>query len=132
MDVAMCEDCNPLGLSQPAASQIHGTVIVTVGLAIVALAVLGRVLLSGIGPFDAGIAGVTSDGNRLTVTLSVTNDGSRTGSTTCRVTRSGGTSGAVAIVQSPHIEPGATVTFHATTEAFGSEPVPLVVSCEAP
>ena len=76
-------------------------------LAVVVLAVLGRLALSGVGPFSAEIAGVEPAADGLTVTLEVTNTGTSAGQTTCRVTdaspRSGG---AAAIVQSPRIEPG--------------------------
>lgn len=132
LDVAMCEVCNPLGLSQPASSQVHGTVFVAVALAIVVLAVLGRAALSGIGPFSAGVVDVTTAGEGLAVTLSVTNGGTKTGSTTCRVSRAERVGGALAIVQSPPIEPGQTKVFSTTTERFGSQPIALAVACDAP
>src|SRR6476661_3271439 len=42
LDVGLCERCNPLGLKDSASSQVHGTVILMVIVAIVGLAVLGR------------------------------------------------------------------------------------------
>jgi len=133
LDVAMCEFCNPLGLSQPASTQVHGTVFVAVALAIVVMAVLGRVALSGIGPFRASVTEVAAAGTGLAITLSVTNEGTKTGSTTCRVTRATpGGAGPSAIVQSPHIDAGRTATFRTTTDRFGTEPLPLAVSCESP
>src|SRR5215204_4797541 len=82
---AMCERCNPLGLKQPSASQAHGTVILGISVAIVLLAVLARLAVSGVGPFAGGIAGVAADPGGLLVTITVTNEGSSAGSTTCRV-----------------------------------------------
>ncbi|HEY7522220.1 MAG TPA: hypothetical protein VH720_01005 [Candidatus Limnocylindrales bacterium] len=131
LDVAMCDVCNPLGLSQPASSQVHGTVFVAVGLAIVVLAVLARLAVSGIGPFPATVGDVVPSAGGLTITLSVTNSGTKTGSTTCEISRRGA-SGARAIIQSPHIDPGRTVTFRTTTDSFGSEPLPLSVACDTP
>jgi hypothetical protein len=131
LDVAMCEFCNPLGLSQPAASQVHGTVFVAVGLAIITLAVLARLAVSGIGPFTTTVDAVTTSGAGLAVTLSVTNGGTKTGSTTCRLTPVG-RGGPSAIVQTPHIDPGQTVTVAAKTDRFGSEPLALLASCDAP
>jgi hypothetical protein len=128
----MCEDCNPLGLSQPASTQVHGTAILAVGVAIVVLAVLGRVALSGIGPFHASVDEVHSTGDGLTITVSVTNDCSKTGGTTCRISRSGGTAGAIEIVQTPAIGAGETETFTTTTERFGSQPPPLAITCDTP
>jgi hypothetical protein len=60
LPVAMCERCNPLGLKQPASSQAHGTVFLGIALAVVALAVLGRVALAGVGPFSATVGGWVS------------------------------------------------------------------------
>lgn len=128
----MCEQCNPLGLSQPASTQVHGTVFVAVGLAILTLAVLGRVALSGIGPFQATIANVTTTGDGLAITLSVTNEGSKTGSTTCRIGRAGAATGAVQVIQSPVIDAGVTTTFETSTERFGSTPLALTVTCDTP
>jgi hypothetical protein len=131
LDVAMCEFCNPLGLSQPASTQIHGTVFVAVALAIVVMAVLGRMALSGIGPFRAGVTDVTATDSGLAITISVTNEGTKTGSTTCQLTPTG-RAGPSTIVQSPHIDPGRTATLVTRTDRFGSQPVPLAVSCDAP
>jgi predicted nucleic acid-binding Zn ribbon protein len=131
LDVAMCENCNPLGLSQPASTQVHGTVFLAVGLAIVVMAVLARLAVSGIGPFSATVGDVVPSGTGLTITLMVTNSGTKTGSTTCQISRSGSGAGG-AIVQSPHIDPGQTVTFRTTTERFGSKPLPLAVACDTP
>jgi hypothetical protein len=127
----MCEDCNPLGLSQPAATQVHGTAILAVAVAVIALAVLGRVALSGIGPFRASVAGVTGSGDGLTITLSVSNDGTKTGGTSCRITRAGGAPGQVVVVQTPAIGAGQTATFDTTTERFGAQPLALTAECDA-
>ena len=48
---SMCERCNPLGLKAPAASQAHGTAILGVAVAVVLLAVVARIAVSGVGPF---------------------------------------------------------------------------------
>ena len=64
MSEAMCERCNPLGLKQPSASQAHGTVFVGIAVAVVALAVIARLAVSGIGPFKGEVAGVEADPGR--------------------------------------------------------------------
>jgi hypothetical protein len=127
---AMCERCNPLGLRQPAASQIHGTVFLGVGFAVVALALLANLAVSGIGPFRASVSEVAPDPRGLVLTLTVTNDGSRVGSTTCRVhDLDGGLGPDTAFVQTPRIEAGATLTFDVTVTALGNEPRPLTAEC---
>ena len=55
---SMCERCNPLGLKAPAASQAHGTAALGVVIAVVVLAVVARLAMSGVGPFTSSIAGV--------------------------------------------------------------------------
>src|SRR5258708_6036844 len=85
LDVGLCERCNPLGLRDSASSQVHGTVFVAVALGIVALALLARFAVAGIGPFTASVAGMTNDGNGLLVQLQVTNNGSAAATTTCPI-----------------------------------------------
>ncbi len=133
LDVAMCETCNPLGLKQPATSQVHGTVALGIVLAVVALAVLGKWSLSGVGPFDAQVANVAPAPDALVVTISARNAGTSAGTTSCRVTdpaREG--VGPAAFVISPLIRAGATVTFSETITEFGSTPLTLRVDCQSP
>ena len=131
LEDAMCERCNPLGLRQPSNSQAHGTVVVGIGIAVLVLAVLGRIALSGIGPFDGTVAGVASDPPNLTVTLTVTNHGSRDGSVTCRVYNptNAGITPSDAYVLSPTIPAGGTISFSKLVTEFGSTPRTLEADC---
>jgi len=133
LDVGLCERCNPLGLRDSASSQVHGTVFIGVLVAIVVLAVIGRVALSGVGPFTAVIGSVQPAAAGLTVTFEVTNTGTSSGQTTCSVTDASPRSrGAVAVVQSPRIGPGETRSFTRVLTEFGSEARELAVECHAP
>lgn len=133
LDVGLCETCNPLGLRDAASSQVHGTVFLAIGLAVLAMAVIAHLAVSGIGPFPAGVAGVRSDGGVLSVSITVTNEGTSTGSTTCRISdpqlRGGGRP---AFVLSPRIGPGETITFEHALTGFSGDPRPLGVECSAP
>lgn len=131
MDVAMCDRCNPLGLSQPASSQVHGTVALGIIVAVVVLAVAGRVALAGVGPFEASVANVATAARGLTVTLQVHNRGTSAGATTCRVFDPSGL-GASAFVQSPQIEAGQTLTFSSDVLQLGSAPKSLEAECQSP
>jgi hypothetical protein len=112
---------------------VHGTAFLGVLLAVVVLAVLGRLALSGVGPFSAEVGGVESADEGLTVTLEVTNGGSSAGQTTCRITDASPRSrGAAAIVQSPRIEPGETRSFTRELSEFGPEARELAVECHSP
>ena len=133
LDVGLCEDCNPLGLRDSSPTQVHGMAFLGVTGAIVALALIARLAISGIGPFSYELADVARDGDALAVTLVVTNQGRSTGRTTCRLTdpldRSGGTAG---FVLSPEIAAGETLTFTKRVTGLGSTVRELVVECSAP
>ena len=133
LDVGLCERCNPLGLRDVSSSQVHGIAIAGVAVCVIVLAVVGRFLLAGIGPFQATVANVVPAGAGLAITLNVTNDGSSAGQTTCRVTDPNGrSSGMGAFLLSPRIDPGATLTFTQTVTDFGKVPRPLEVECVSP
>ena len=133
LDVGLCERCNPLGLKDSSASQVHGTVFIAVLVAVIGLALVARLTLAGVGPFGGTVVGAVPDGTGLAVTLTVTNQGTAAGQTTCRLTdpadRNGGGS---AFVLSPRIDPGATVTFTKTVTELGNTVRDLTVECSAP
>jgi hypothetical protein len=130
--VGLCDDCNPLGLRDVAAGQVHGTVFIAVLSAVVILAVLARASIAGIGPFPAKIDGVAPTTGGLEVTLTVTNDGSA-GQTTCRVGLAGDQGvGTAAFVTTPRLEAHQTRTFKAVVTEFGLEPRDLIVTCRTP
>lgn len=128
---SMCEACNPLGLKAPAASQAHGTVFVGIAIAVVIMAVVARALIADVGPFSSSVARVVRDPAGLLVTVTLTNDGSAAGSTTCRIddpTR-GGIGPDAMFVQSPRVDGGQTITFDVVVPAFGTEPRELLADC---
>jgi hypothetical protein len=133
VDVGLCENCNPLGLRDVSATQVHGIAFIGVTVAIVALAIVARLAVSGIGPFTPAIDGLVPDGDALAVTLTITNEGRSAGRTTCRLTdpldRSGGGAG---LVLSPPIEPGETLTFTKRMTGLGSTVRDLTIECSAP
>ena len=119
LDVGLCERCNPLGLRDAASSQVHGTVFL-------ADRRRGRRLwrrrpargARGSGRSRPQVAGVrTADGGAALVGRRSTVDEHghaawarrRAGSPTRRLA-----GGQAAFIQSPRIEPGATLTFDAT------------------
>ena len=133
-DVALCERCNPLGLADPAASQVHGTVLLVLGIAVLGLAVLARLAVAGVGPFEARVANVAADPPALVVTLSVHNAGTAAGRTTCRIfdPTEAGIGPQAAFVQTPIVRPGETVSFSKVVTELGPEARPLAVECTSP
>jgi hypothetical protein len=134
LDVGLCERCNPLGLKDSASSQVHGTVFVAVGLAIVALMVFAHLAVSGIGPFTAAVTAVRagSTPGSVVATLTIRNDGRSAGSATCRITDP--RDAAVLhsfLVYSARIEPGATASWDQDL-GFGAAGQPLDIACKGP
>lgn len=131
--VGLCDVCNPLGLRDTAAGQVHGSVLIAVVAAVIILAVLARWSISGIGPFPATVDGVETSGAGLAVTLTVTNEGASSGHTTCRLSRADdrGT-GTAAFVTSPRLDAQQTKTFRSMVTQFGSTPTDLQVECRTP
>jgi hypothetical protein len=129
---AMCERCNPLGLKQPSPSQAHATVFAGIILAVVLLAIVARIAVTGVGPFSGTIASVAADPAGLVVSITVTNEGSSAGSTTCRVgdPQIAGIGPETAFVTSPIIEPGASVRFSTVITTLGTTVKPLSVDCD--
>ena len=130
---SMCERCNPLGLRAPAASQAHGTVFVGIVVGVVIMAVVARLSISGIGPFQSSVTNVVADPAGLKVTVSVTNGGTAAGSTTCRIDDPslGGIGPEAVYVESPRVEPGSTAVFDVVVASLGTEPKPLNADCES-
>lgn len=133
IDVALCDECNPLGLADPASSQVHGTALLGIVIAVIIMAVAGRLAFAGVGPFQGDLVTVAASGDGLAVTLMVTNQGTSAGATTCvlndPVARYGGANG---YAQSPRIGAGETVTFTAEVTQLGGTPRLLAVECSAP
>jgi len=111
---------------------VHGIAIGGVALAIVLLAIFARLSVTGIGPFVASATAI-AEANGLAVTLTVTNQGTSTGQTSCRVTDPTDRTGAAgAIVLSPRLAPDETRTFTAHVTELGTTAVPLDVACKGP
>ncbi len=133
IEVGLCERCNPLGLRDSASSQVHGTVFVAVGLAIVGLMLLAHWAVAGIGPFRAEIVGMRPVDGQLEIAVKVTNDGSNPGTTTCRVSdpvsRGAGQS---TFFLTPRIGAKESRELVQRVTGLGDEVRPLAIECSAP
>jgi hypothetical protein len=131
--IGLCERCNPLGLRDSASSQVHGSVFIGIVAGIIGLVVVARLAIAGLGPFPAEVGSVETSGEGLAVSVTVTNQGTSAGQTTCRVVDSADRGISVsAFILSPPIQPGETLTFTSVVTEFGTEPRPLAVSCRTP
>ena len=129
-DAALCELCNPLELAQPAATQMHGIAVVGILAFIALLAVVGRLVLVGTGPFTTTGTDVRPVAGGLEVTFDVTNEGSNGSATTCTIREAAPSVGSPAeTVQTPRIGAGETATVTVTVTRFGTEGKGLLASC---
>jgi len=112
--------------------QAHGTIFLGIGVAVVVLMLGALLAVRGIGPFQAQVVAFQPDGDGLRVSLAVKNEGTSLGSTTCRISDPTSAAGMAAIVQSPRIQPGATLTFDATVTGLGPSPKQLIAECSSP
>jgi len=134
LDVGLCERCNPLGLKDSASSQVHGTVFLAVAVAVLVLALAAHFAVTGIGPFPAAVTAMQpgTTAGAVIATIQVTNQGTATGSATCRITDPNDRGSVHSeVVYTPRIEPGQTLTFDHTA-SFGSVDRPFAVACQGP
>ena len=130
-DAGLCELCNPLELAQPSATQMHGIAAVGIIAFILVIAVLGRAALAGSGPFSGSVNDVVAAADGLSITLTVTNEGSRDTATTCEIEESPSLPGRpTQVIQTPLIRAGQAVTFTTTVTRFGTEPLVLAADCQ--
>ena len=96
----------------PSQTQSHGTLLLGVVIGFVVLAVLLKLSIRGVGPFSVELVESSGIGDRLSVTLEITNTGNRTGRANCRIPLRDTQD----VVQSPknvttqRIEPDETIT----------------------
>lgn len=129
----LCDDCNPLELAQPSATQVHGIAALGIIAFVVVLAVAARFVLAGTGPFIGYVAGVAVADGGLAVTFVVANQGERDAATTCRVIEASRRPGGPRqVVQTPVVPAGSELRFVTTVTRFGTEPVPLTADCQSP
>ena len=132
-DAGLCELCNPLELSQPAATQMHGIAAVGILVFIAVLFIVGRAVITGAGPFTGQVANVSPYADGLAVTVTVTNQGTKAGAITCWIAETPARIGAPGqSIQSPLVQPGQSVTFTEQVTKLGTTLIPLSADCSTP
>jgi hypothetical protein len=117
---------------RPSPVQYHATVMVTVALVLVGLALFAFLNHRGVGPFSTSLLHSQPRGiHAVTVTFSVRNDGSRPGRSTCRITAEDDAELLIGTdtVLTRSIEPGATATVRHTLAGLSSSPAGIIIRC---
>jgi hypothetical protein len=88
--VGLCEADNPGHIKAPSATQVHGTMLLGVGLGVIGFLLIARMSVGHAGPFVGSVSGqATQAGGGVAVILHVVNQGPEAAFATCRVTRDG-------------------------------------------
>lgn len=88
--VSLCDVDNPGHIKAPSATQVHGTMLLGVGIGVIGFLLLAQFAVRHAGPFSGQVAGYASlPTGGVQVQLRVTNAGADESVATCRVTRDG-------------------------------------------
>ena len=132
--VSLCDDDNPGHIKAPSTFQVHGTVLLGVGVGVVGLLLLFQLAIRHAGPFDAVMLGssIAADGSTQ-IQLQVDNQGSSDSFANCRVTRDGSPRADDLALRTPSIAAHGTVVITRTlpvpAEPPPYDPTRLTISC---
>jgi len=135
LGVSMCEYDNPGRIGAPSATQVHATMLAGVGIGVLGLAMVARLMLAGVGPFEARLVGQgTAAGGGAVVAVQVTNRGTKEAAASCLVSQGGVERPSDPLFLTQPIPAGATVTVTQSLPAPAAGSVPyalggLSVSC---
>ncbi|MGH2427693.1 MAG: hypothetical protein ACRDGV_02225 [Candidatus Limnocylindria bacterium] len=131
-DESICEVCNRAGMATPSASQYHGTVVVAIVLAVVALAVAASLSLRGVGPYEARVSDVApAQPESYAATIEVINEGTASGRAKCQLVALGDAGERLrtrSIITLP-IGGGETLTVTERIPGLTEEPAEITVEC---
>ena len=135
LGVSLCDYDNPGHIGAPSSTQVHATMLAGVGIGVLGLALVARIMVTGVGPFDGRIVGQgLQPGGGADIAVQVTNRGTRDAPATCQVSRGGVLRPDDPLFLTQKIAAGATVTISETVPAPapGASPYTLgelTVSC---
>ncbi|MEA2623162.1 MAG: hypothetical protein QOH61_2072 [Chloroflexota bacterium] len=108
--VALCEQDNPGRIKGPSATQVHGTMLLGVGIGIVGFLLLAQLAVRHAGPFNAQVTGsATLASGGVQVEMAVANAGAAASVATCRITRDGSARSDDFVFRTESIPPGGVV-----------------------
>jgi predicted nucleic acid-binding Zn ribbon protein len=133
LDESICEVCNRAGMATPSATQYHGTIVVAIVLGVALLAVGASLSMRGIGPYQARVLAFhTAAQGRVVASVTLTNEGSRAGRASCKLTArdDAGRALAVTTAVSPQVDAGGSATFETEIAGVEGAPASVSVSCQ--
>lgn len=131
-DETICAECNRAGMATPSATQVHGTIVVSIVAGVVLLAVWASLALRGVGPYDATVRGMVADApDGALVSVEVHNQGTRAGRAKCTLEALDGAGNLVRSrsALSPQVPPGGSLVFEARIPGLPQLPASVSVAC---
>jgi hypothetical protein len=108
--VSLCDIDNPGHIKAPSATQVHGTMLLGVGIGVIGFLLLAQLAVRHAGPFSAqvtGYAGVAT--GAVQVQIRVANGGADESIATCRITRDGSARSDDYVIRTERIPAGGSV-----------------------
>ncbi len=107
---SLCDDDNPGHIKAPSATQVHGTMLLGVGIGILGFLLLAQLAIRHAGPFSGQVAShILLPTGSTQVELVITNAGASDEIATCRVTRDGAPRPDDLVIRTPSIPAGGSV-----------------------
>jgi predicted nucleic acid-binding Zn ribbon protein len=130
-DQSICDVCNRAGMATPSASQYHGTMVVAIIAGVVGLAIWASLATRGVGPYQAEVLSLTSNGANAAVTVRVHNQGTARGTPICRLDArdADGLPLSTAALETGQVDGGQSTTFSGSIPGLAEAPASVAVSC---
>ena len=132
--VSLCDDDNPGHIKAPSAMQVHGTMLLGVGIGVAGFLLLAQLTIRHAGPFAASISGSSTQADgTVQIQLLIENQGSSDSIANCRVTRDGAPRSDDLALRTPPVPANSSITI---TRALPTpdepplyDPARLTVNC---
>jgi hypothetical protein len=118
--VSLCDDDNPGHIKAPSAFQVHGTMLLGVGIGVAGFLLLAQLAIRHAGPFSASLTGSSTQADgTVQVQLLIENQGASDSIANCRVTRDGSPRSDDLALRTP------TVPAHSSVTIIRTLPTPI-------
>jgi len=131
-DESVCEVCNRAGMSTPATTQMHATIVVAVGVGLALMAIWAGLSQRGGGPYLGSVLDMRLDPpDGVMVSASVENQGTNPGRARCDIEAQDAAGSVLRSVTalSPEVAPGASVTFEGRLPGLTDLPRRVTLDC---
>jgi hypothetical protein len=132
--VSLCDVDNPGHIKAPSAIQVHGTMLLGVGIGVAGFLLLAQLAIRHAGPFAASLTGSSTQADgTVQIQLLIDNQGSSDSIANCRVTRDGSPRSDDLALRTPSVPANSSITITRVlpvpAEPPPYDPARLTVTC---